>query len=177
MLMPMPSTNQDFALYCCELLQSAGPCVAKRMFGGWGISTGGLTIALMIDLGQGELLWLKADEDTRAVFEQAGGQRFTYDRKGVPQSMGYYTVPDAAMESPAEMARWAHLALDAALKAAKSKAPRAKSASKNVAKPSTKAAAKAGVKQLAKATTKATQQASAQTAAKPRFGAQRSFKP
>ncbi len=134
----MPSKNQDFALYCCELLQSAGPCLAKRMFGGWGISTGGLTIAIMADLGHGEQLWLKADADTRAIFEQAGGQRFTYDRKGAPQTMGYYTVPGEAMDSPAEMAPWARLALDAALKAAQSKALRTKNASKIVAKPSAK---------------------------------------
>jgi hypothetical protein len=29
-----------FADYCCELLASVGPCERKRMFGGFGISTG-----------------------------------------------------------------------------------------------------------------------------------------
>ena len=142
MLMPMSSQNQDFALYCCELLQSAGPCVAKRMFGGWGISVDGLTIAIMTDLGNGEQLWLKADADTRALFEQAGGQRFTYLVAGKPKSSNFYTVPGEAMDSPAEMAQWARLALDAALKAAQSKAPRAQSARKTVAKPGAKPAAK-----------------------------------
>ena len=44
-LVPM-LTNTDFANYCCDLLRSAAPCVAKRMFGGYGISTHGLTIAI-----------------------------------------------------------------------------------------------------------------------------------
>lgn len=53
----MASPPSDFALYCCELLSSAGPCVAKRMFGGFGLSTDGLTIAIIADLGSGEKLW------------------------------------------------------------------------------------------------------------------------
>ena len=35
------------------------------MFGGFGISTDGLTFALVADLGSGETLWLKADDETR----------------------------------------------------------------------------------------------------------------
>ena len=45
------NADRDFADYCCELLQSAGPCTAKRMFGGWGISVDRLTFALIADLG------------------------------------------------------------------------------------------------------------------------------
>ena len=56
----MAFTTSDFAQYCCELLDSTGPCIAKRMFGGWGISTGGLTLAIVADLRAGETLWLKA---------------------------------------------------------------------------------------------------------------------
>ena len=32
-------TNTDFANYCAGLLASAGRCVPKRMFGGFGIGT------------------------------------------------------------------------------------------------------------------------------------------
>ena len=45
--------NRQFADYCCELLSTQGPCVAKRMFGGWGISVDGLTFAIIADLGGG----------------------------------------------------------------------------------------------------------------------------
>lgn len=111
------SAATDFAQYCCELLAPIGPCVARRMFGGFGISTGGLTLAIVADLGQGLQLWLKADDTSRAQFEGAGCTRFTYLAAGVAKSMNYYSAPDAAMESPDAMRPWARLALDSALKA------------------------------------------------------------
>ena len=46
----MASPTPEFARYCCELLHAAGPCVARRMFGGYGISTDGLTLALQAAL-------------------------------------------------------------------------------------------------------------------------------
>jgi DNA transformation protein and related proteins len=130
----MPSANKEFALYCCDLLAGVGPCVAKSMFGGWGISTDGLTIALMTNLGQGDKLWLKASDDSKACFVAAGCQQFMYPMKGPKgiemKGMNYYTAPDDAMESPALMLPWARLALQAALTARNAKAtkPRRKPA-------------------------------------------------
>ena len=113
----MPTPDHDFARYCCELLGSAGPCTAKRMFGGFGISTDGLTIAIIADLGAGQTLWLKASERTRALFEAEGCARFTYSAKGQTRGMNYYSAPADALESPALMTPWARLALQAALAA------------------------------------------------------------
>ncbi|WP_411882851.1 TfoX/Sxy family protein [Polaromonas sp. YR568] len=138
----MASAKNDFAMYCCELLSGVGPCTAKRMFGGFGISTSGLTFALVADLGGGEILWLKADEGTRGLFEAQGCGRFTYEitRNGerAAHSLNYYSAPEEAMESAALMLPWARLALDCALKAraakpvkkpkVKTKAPPAKKA-------------------------------------------------
>lgn len=118
----MKRQDTEFAQYCCELLATAGHCVAKRMFGGFGISTDGLTIAILADLGQGQKLWLKSSPDTTPQFEAAGCERFTYTANGVAKSMGYYSAPEAAMESVDEMAPWARLALDAALAANQAKA-------------------------------------------------------
>ena len=91
------------------------------MFGGWGVSADGLTIALLADLGSGEKLWLKADADTCHRFEAAGCARFTYNmRQGaavVARSMNYYSAPEDAMDSAHAMAPWARLALDSAFKA------------------------------------------------------------
>lgn len=113
----MKSRRDEFAHYCCELLSTVGPCVLRRMFGAYGISTDGLTVAIVADLGQGEMLWLKASPESSAQFESAGCERFSYTVKGKPRSMGYYSAPDAAMESVSEMAPWARLALVAALEA------------------------------------------------------------
>ena len=120
--------NTDFANYCCDLLRPAGPCVAKRMFGGYGISTDGLTIAILTDLGDGEKLWLKGNEATRSRYEAAGCQIFTYAAKGVPRSMNYFSSPEDAMDSPDAMRPWAAMALECALRAraAKPTSPRKK---------------------------------------------------
>jgi DNA transformation protein len=118
----MASSNPEFAQYCCELMATVGPCRAKRMFGGWGISTDGLTIAIVADLGQGDILWIKADDVSRAQFEAAGCERFIYEAKGKPMGMNYYSAPADAMESPALMAPWASLAFQSALVAANAKA-------------------------------------------------------
>ena len=118
----MPTSNKEFALYCCDLLAGVGPCRAKSMFGGYGISTNGLTIALMTDLGQGDRLWLKANDDTAAQFRAAGGAQFMYPMKGRLMGMNYFTAPEEAMESAPLMLPWARLALQAALQAQAEKA-------------------------------------------------------
>ena len=135
-------TNLEFANYCCDLLASAGRCIPKRMFGGFGISTDGLTIAILADLGDGERLWLKGDDSTRSRYEAAGCKIFTYPMKGVPRSMNYFSSPEEAMDSPDAMRPWAALALDCALRAR---------AAKSLVKPKAK---KAVVKAAAKTTRK-----------------------
>ena len=147
----MPSKNQEFANYCCELLGAIGPCVLRRMFGGFGISVDGLTVALMTNLGQGEKLWLKADDGTRAQFEAVGCQRFGTLREGVARSMNYYSAPEEAMDSPPLMAPWARLALQAARAAAL----KANLKEKGRVKPALKPKAGAGVRVAATAATAA----------------------
>ena len=113
----------EFAEYCCELLSGLGPCSAKRMFGGWGLSTDGLTVAIVADLGNGETLWLKGDDSSRAQYDAAGCTRCTYESKGKLMGMNYFSAPADAMESPALMLPWARLALQAAQTAHASKKP------------------------------------------------------
>lgn len=122
------TASRDFADYCCELLSSVGPCLARRMFGGWGLSLDGLTFAIIADLGDGDRLWLKADADSTARFEALQCRRFTYsghkNGKPVHMQMGYYSAPDEAMESALAMAPWARMALDSAIAAQQGKASR-----------------------------------------------------
>ena len=136
-------TNTEFANHCCDLLASVGRCVPKRMFGGYGISTNGMTIAILADLGDGEKLWLKGDDSTRSRYEASGCKIFTYPMKDVPRSMNYFSSPEEAMDSPDAMRPWAALALDCALRARAAKSPvKPKKAKKPVAKPATKPATK-----------------------------------
>ncbi len=144
----MAKLKDDFAIYCCELLAGVGPCTAKRMFGGFGISTSGLNLALVADLGGGEKLWLKADADTRSQFEAAGCERFSYEitRNGekAAHSLNYYSAPEEAMESPQLMQPWARMALECAVKARAAPRRRAQSATKSIAKPVKKISAGTG---------------------------------
>lgn len=108
------------------------------MFGGWGISTDGMNIAIVTNLGSGEALWLKVNDATRATFEAAGGTRFEVEMRGKLMGMGYYSVPAEAMESPPLMLPWARLALQAALVARNSKPkPKPKTAKPGASKPKT----------------------------------------
>ncbi len=105
------------------------------MFGGWGLSVEGLTVAIVADLGDGDTLWLKADTDTFSRFEGAGCRRFSYpmrrDGETRIQSMNYYSAPEDAMDSAPAMVPWARLAMQAAVAAHAAKPPvRAKPAAR-----------------------------------------------
>jgi DNA transformation protein and related proteins len=123
--------SKDFAEYCCELLSGVGTPLPKRMFGGWGISVDGVTIAVIADLGKlggsNQKLYLKVDDVTRAQFEAAGGKRFEMlSKDGKPMGMNYFTTPDETMESPDAMLPWARLALRVALDAKSKSSAKAK---------------------------------------------------
>ncbi|MFO1219064.1 MAG: TfoX/Sxy family protein [Burkholderiaceae bacterium] len=109
--MPAPPA---LVAHCLELLAPLGAARSRRMFGGWGLYVDGLFIALI----SGEALYLKADDQTRAAFERAGSEPFTYasrDRGMV--TLGYWSAPDEAMDSPQAMQPWARLALASAVRA------------------------------------------------------------
>lgn len=110
--MPRPVTD-PFVLHACELLSVLGPCKATRMFGGWGLSVDGMNVGIIA----WDTLFLKTHAGTEPAFVQAGGQAFEYEAKGRTMRLHYHTPPDEALESPALMAPWARLALEAAVAA------------------------------------------------------------
>jgi DNA transformation protein len=108
--------TDPFVLHALELLGSAGPCVARRMFGGYGLSVEGMNIAIIA----WDTLFMKTNADTLATWLAAGARPFVYEAQGQKRvSLGYHTPPIEALESPALMAPWARLALQAALAARK----------------------------------------------------------
>jgi DNA transformation protein len=81
------------------------------MFGGWGFYCDDLFFAIVAN----DILYLKADAQSAATFEAVGGEPFRLVRKdGRSDTMNYWTVPEDAMESSAEMLPWARAALAAA---------------------------------------------------------------
>lgn len=117
--------TDPFVLHACELLSCLGPCRAVRMFGGYGLSVDGMNIGLVIE----DTLYLKSDALTVPQWLAAGGRPFEYEARGKTVQVKYHTPPDDALESPALMAPWARLALEAAV-AARKPAPRRKPASR-----------------------------------------------
>ena len=106
--------------HCLELLGALGPARTRRMFGGHGFYVDDVFIAL---IAQGRL-YLKTDDDSRPQFAAEGGVPFAFTGKaGEAVVTGYWSAPDAAMESPALMLPWARLAMRSALRAANSKRP------------------------------------------------------
>src|SRR5262249_54585351 len=104
--------DPGFVEHCLELLAPLGRTRAGRMFSGYGLYVDELCIALLLR----DTLYLKVSDEHRAAFEAAGCKPFTYEMKtGEIKSLSYYTAPDEAMESPAEMRPWARRALDAAI--------------------------------------------------------------
>jgi DNA transformation protein and related proteins len=98
-----------------DLFSGLGPVSIRRMFGGKGIYHHGVIFALEL---RGEMM-LKADAESAAAFEAAGARQWTYPGKtGKPVLMPYWTIPDAALDDPDEMTRWARMAYEAGVRSA-----------------------------------------------------------
>lgn len=124
--------SPELVRHCCELIAPLGAVRTRRMFGGHGFYVDDLFIALIA----GDRLYLKVDAQTRPLFEAAGCEPFVYDAAGKSVSLGYFSAPEEAMESPPLMQPWARHALSAAL--------RARAAKPRAAAPATKARPRKG---------------------------------
>lgn len=98
-----------------EMFEGLGPITIKRMFGGKGIYFEGTIVALEVG---GDVL-LKADADSSPAFVDAGSSQWTYDGKGKPVKMPYWSIPEEAFDDPDEMALWVRLAYEASLRSRK----------------------------------------------------------
>jgi DNA transformation protein and related proteins len=131
----MSSKQDEFRDYCVELLSDLrqGEIVTKKLFGGKGLSIDGKNFAIIAF----DQLWLKVDDESRHAFVEAGCRIFTYTwTDGIERHLGYYTVPEEAMESAALMRPWAVLAWGAALRAVSTKRAKSPRAAKST-KPAT----------------------------------------
>ena len=121
----MSAQEDEFRDYCVELLSSLrqGDIVAKKLFGGKGLSINGKNFAIIAF----DQLWLKVDDESRQSFVDAGCRIFSYVwNDGIERHLSYYTVPEEAMESASLIRPWVILAWDAALRAASLKTAKSK---------------------------------------------------
>ncbi|MCJ8143249.1 TfoX/Sxy family protein [Ancylobacter sp. A5.8] len=91
-----------------------GPVRVRAMFGGSGIYADGLMIAICVD-GQ---IYLKADPALAQSLREAGGHAFTYEKQGKPVTMGFWSLPESALDDGDELASLAARALSVARAAA-----------------------------------------------------------
>jgi DNA transformation protein len=112
-----------FVAFCLELLSSLAPASARRMFGGHGVYVDQLFIGLVAN----GALFLKADAAAQPAFVAAGCQPFSYRAAGTQRAVAaWWSAPEDALESPAQMLPWARLAMASALRAANARPPAAR---------------------------------------------------
>jgi DNA transformation protein len=83
------------------------------MFGGAGVYADGVMFALVAD---GEA-FLRADDDLAGRLAAEGSRPFVHKRGGRPVTMGYWRLPDAALDDPEAAGAWARAALAVARRA------------------------------------------------------------
>jgi DNA transformation protein len=105
----------SFVTHIAELLSGLGRLEVKPMFGGHGLYCAGAFFAIVLD----DVLYLKADAQSRPRFLAAGLEPFVYARQGKRASMNYYRAPAEALESPEAALAWAREAVAAALRSRK----------------------------------------------------------
>ncbi len=106
--------SREFLDYLQDLFGALGLVRARSMFGGVGIYIDELMFGF---LDRDETLYLRVDDQNRPAFEAAGSHPFRYPLKsGEEFEIGYWRMPEEALECSDQAAHWGRLALDAALR-------------------------------------------------------------
>lgn len=106
--MAVSASARDWVL---ELFADLGEVTARPMMGGLFLHCHGQPFALVT--GE-ERVYLKAAGDLAAALAAEGSVRFTYRRAGRPAHLGYWSLPDDAVDDPETACDWARRALAAA---------------------------------------------------------------
>ena len=103
-----------------DLLSGIGVLRQRKMFGGTYIYCDDMFIATVHD----DILYFKANKNTRHEFTERGLRPFTYPKQGEVATLQYYEVPAEVFTSKDVMKHWATKALTAARQDASSKSKR-----------------------------------------------------
>jgi DNA transformation protein len=105
----------EFVDHILDLMKSAGPVRARKMFGAYGIYLQETIIGLVED----NILYLKVDDNSRHYFEELHLTPFVYQRKGKTIQLSFYQAPEEALDDHQQMKIWTYRALQAALRSRK----------------------------------------------------------
>lgn len=104
--------GREFCDHVVDLLAPLGRVTYRSMFGGWGFYLDGLFFAVADE----DVLYLKADDGNRPLYEAAGSGPFRpYPDRDA--TMSYYEVPAEVLDDAEALAEWARAALEAARRA------------------------------------------------------------
>lgn len=116
------AVSQGFLDIIREMLAPLGSISARRMFGAAGIYCDGILFALADD----DVLYLKADDKTKARYEAEGCGPFTYEGQTGPVSMQYWRLPERLYDEPDDLLDFAREAVSVAAQAKSAKAAKSK---------------------------------------------------
>lgn len=120
--------GNSFHEFVKELFAGLGPVQIKRMFGGAGGYADGVMFLLLAD----DAIFLKADDALKAELRAEGCGPFVWEPQSGPSAgekldLGYWRLPDSALDDPDEAVVWGRKALTIAkAKAALKKSKKAK---------------------------------------------------
>ena len=109
--------SAEFVQHVSGLLAGIGRLQTRPMFGGHGLYADGTFFGFVLK----DILYLKADDESRPRFLAARLKPFVYNKR---RSRSYYRAPPEALESPDAALDWARTALAAALRSKKRKKKR-----------------------------------------------------
>jgi DNA transformation protein len=118
-------TDNSFHDFVRELFASLGPVSVKRMFGGAGIYFDGVMFGLIAD----DIIHIKVDDALKQALGEEGSGPFVWTPSSGPRAgelveMGYWRLPEAALDEPELAAQWGRKALAVAQAKAKAKPKR-----------------------------------------------------
>ena len=104
--MTVSSATRAFAL---ELFDGLGALSVRAMMGGLSLYRDGQIFAIVTSE---ERIYLKAKGSLAEALAAEGAEQFAYTRKdGVTARMGYWSLPDSAVDDPEAACDWARRAL------------------------------------------------------------------
>jgi DNA transformation protein and related proteins len=119
--------SESFAEFLREQLAPLGRVTMRRMFGKTGVFCDGLMLAMV----KYDALYVRVDDDNRAVFREAESfPPLNYEKQGGSIDLAFWRVPERLFDEPDELVAWARAALAAAGRVAAKRertAPRRKS--------------------------------------------------
>lgn len=119
--------DNSFHEYVKELFAGLGPVQIKRMFGG----AGGYADGVMFLLLDNDTIHIKVDDALKVELREEGSGPFEWTPQNGPRAgetidLGYWRLPESALDDPEEAAAWGRKALAIARAKAKAKKPKAK---------------------------------------------------